>query len=341
MHSDKDLISPHDFDSISDNMLYYKALTLYKLGRFREALDICDTIYREYKIPVSLQQLDRLKYNLLIKMNIMEGALEFTRSVTTKSVGDSGLGHDVLKMLMSYIDGDSDVNSADDLLIKLESGFNEVNRSIDLHDKEILDQILMEVGKMDEFYTKVQNNEIKIGFKGNSLIELDLSNLGLNMLPSEIGKFMKLKVLEVKNNELTTLPGEIGDLKELEKLDVESNIIEYLPEAIGQLENLVEIDLGHNNLIYLPGNMRDLVNLRNLWLNSNKFTSLPDWIPHLKNLEGLCLIGNRIEALPTTVDEFSIPNFCMTHDLYDHILIIKDEYGDGMEKVERHKEDYG
>lgn len=95
-------------------------------------------------------------------------------------------------------------------------------------------------------------------------------------LPEGIGRFAKLRSLNLANNDLTSLP-----------------------EAIGRLENLRILNLSHNRLSALPEFIGNLAFLEVLDLRSNALTMWPDPISLLANLRALFLDHNRIQIYPS------------------------------------------
>ena len=77
---------------------------------------------------------------------------------------------------------------------------------------------------------------------------LELSRIGLESLPPEIGKLTNLMMLDLSDNRLTSLPPEIGNLKKLIMLDLDNNQITHLPKEIINLE--LEIYLLRPHLLY-------------------------------------------------------------------------------------------
>ena len=88
------------------------------------------------------------------------------------------------------------------------------------------------------------------------LTQLDLSGLGLEELPPEIGKCTQLETLllgkweeeqkEWVGNELTKFPDAVLQLTNLKILSLVKNQITEIPEEIGQLSNLTELYLSYN-----------------------------------------------------------------------------------------------
>jgi len=77
---------------------------------------------------------------------------------------------------------------------------------------------------------------------------LDLSHNNMTgALPSEIGKMVNLRVLNISHNKMTGVPAEVGHLKKLEVLDLSYNELTGLPYELGDLQNLQTLDLRGNN----------------------------------------------------------------------------------------------
>jgi len=143
----------------------------------------------------------------------------------------------------------------------------------------------------------------------NISLKLNLSELGLTSLPSEIGNLINLTELNLSKNKLTSLPNEIGNLINLQKLYLSGGIVGWgrydnqlisLPPEIGKLINLKVLDLRDNKLTSLPPEIGKLINLKELDLSSNQFTSLPSFITQLTKLEEL----KTILKIPKEINEF-------------------------------------
>jgi internalin A len=141
--------------------------------------------------------------------------------------------------------------------------------------------------------------------------ELDLSNLELTTLPSNISKLTRLKKLiigkwdaqkrEWVGNSLTTLPPEIGQLVNLTHLNLSLNQLAGLPPEIGQLVNLTHLDLSINKLTQLPPEIGQLVRLTHLDFRFNQIASLPPEIGQLVRLTHLDLRFNKLTELPSNL----------------------------------------
>jgi Leucine rich repeat len=137
---------------------------------------------------------------------------------------------------------------------------------------------------------------------------LDLSNLFLMSVPTEICQLTALQQLHLRNNLLTTLPPEIGQLTALQQLHLGNNaLLTTLPSEIGQLTALQELDLSCRDvelggrLTSLPPEIGRLTALRKLDLGGNCLRRLPTEIGQLTALQELRLAGNRLRSPPRKV----------------------------------------
>ncbi len=135
------------------------------------------------------------------------------------------------------------------------------------------------------------------------LIELDLSGLELEELPSEISKCTQLETLLVGKwdkekakgfgNKLTEFPNAVFQLTNLKILDLSENQITSIPKALGQMSNLRELDLRANQITCIPEALGQLSNLETLYIDG-KITSIPE---ALKQLPKLLIYGYGSENI--------------------------------------------
>jgi Leucine-rich repeat (LRR) protein len=116
---------------------------------------------------------------------------------------------------------------------------------------------------------------------------LDLSYLGLKVLPPEVAKLTLLLTLELNDNELRCLPDAIGALTNLKTLLLNNNKLRALPDTIGALRQLTYLELGNNQLSSLPDAIGDLEHLKILELSSNNFEAKPSVLESLTELQNL------------------------------------------------------
>ena len=137
------------------------------------------------------------------------------------------------------------------------------------------------------------------------LTELDASNNHLAALPPEIGQSPNLLRLDLSHNRLTALPQEIGQLAKLQSCDISNNPLTALPPAISRLACLTRLDVSNNTLANLPQEIGNLVRLTRLYLAHNRLTSLPSAIGQLACLTRLYLAHNRLESLPAETGQLA------------------------------------
>ncbi|KAK3809492.1 MAG: hypothetical protein J3Q66DRAFT_354020 [Benniella sp.] len=121
--------------------------------------------------------------------------------------------------------------------------------------------------------------------------ELDLSNLELNDLPSDIRDLNfaiiynergslslsknRLKLF-LSSNHFTTIPMDVFALLNLSVLSLRNNCIETIPAEIGLLVNLVELSVGGNQLKVIPSQVALLPKLNILTVHPNPFMTQPE-----------------------------------------------------------------
>ncbi|MBA2681600.1 MAG: leucine-rich repeat domain-containing protein, partial [Ktedonobacteraceae bacterium] len=149
------------------------------------------------------------------------------------------------------------------------------------------------------------------------LIKLDLSHLGLTLLPPELGSLSHLQVLSLHINQLTHVPIELGLLSNLQVLYLGVNQLTHVPIELAHLPHLqklylfnnqltqVSIELGHfsnlqvlnlgdNQLTHVPVELGLLSHLQELFLNNNQLTHVPVELAHLSHLHTLDLGTNQL-----------------------------------------------
>lgn len=96
-------------------------------------------------------------------------------------------------------------------------------------------------------------------------------------IPTAIGCFSHLTMLQVKGCNLTSLPWSIIYLKKLITLDISNNRLQVLPSFIGSLSSLKTLNVEDNLLLVLPTALLKLSNLKELLLIGNERLQSPDY----------------------------------------------------------------
>jgi hypothetical protein len=108
---------------------------------------------------------------------------------------------------------------------------------------------------------------------------IDLSNLGLSVLPARLFTLPPLQRLCLAGNKFTNLPDDLGRLEKLIDLDVGENQLETLPEGLASLTALQTLRAENNRLAGLPDSFfapDALPALLTLHLRGNPALGIPD-----------------------------------------------------------------
>lgn len=154
----------------------------------------------------------------------------------------------------------------------------------------------------------------------NEVTSLDLSNLHLKEVPTEIGKLNKLKVLNLSGNDFKSLPAILLKLHDLEEIYLNDDPCLDIRQAISVLEKLPYLKILHldNHAgLQVPSSIRSLRHLRYLTLRNDGLKQIPESVVHMKRLRYLDVRGNLIDR------EKLFPNFHsrMKMVLTDHFII--------------------
>lgn len=147
-------------------------------------------------------------------------------------------------------------------------------------------------------------NEKEVQERSNGdldIIDGSISNLVIRKLPFSIYKLEALEELVLFDVGLETLPTSLGRLNRLRVISVENNTQLKLPLSIWNITSLEVLDLTRNNLKNIPDIVCNLLNLKKLFLGENKLKTLPISLNQLKSLKLLHLKGN-----PLGIREFGI-----------------------------------
>ncbi len=155
----------------------------------------------------------------------------------------------------------------------------------------------------DEAYQKAERRIAKAKRLGRS--KLDLSGLGLSVLPESIGQLANLQQLILHSNQLLELPESLGQLASLQTLSIHSNRLSALPESLGQLASLQQLYMSNNQLSALPDSLSQLTSLQKLYVFDNQLLKLSESLGQLVDLRDLLLSGNQLSALPESIGQLA------------------------------------
>lgn len=152
------------------------------------------------------------------------------------------------------------------------------------------------------------------------LVQLDLSNRDLLVIPIEVFLFSRLEVLKLSQNYFYEIPLAISRLRSLKFLYLEENSLTFLPETLSNCLNLLEINLTKNKLAALPTNIGMLRNLRVLRLGQNEYECLPHEIGQLENLRYLDVQGNSLWYLPFSIAKMhKLKYLNLSNNRFEHL----------------------
>ena len=159
----------------------------------------------------------------------------------------------------------------------------------------------------------------------DTLEELDLSGNQLTVLPDDLPRLKRLRVLFCSNNLFTELPAVLGRCDQLSMVgfkanqirDVPSaslapslrwliltdNQITELPASVGQCAPMQKLMLAGNRLTALPPELAQCQQLELLRISANQLTQLPDWLLRLPRLAWLACAGNPMNTPAATLPQ--------------------------------------
>lgn len=141
----------------------------------------------------------------------------------------------------------------------------------------------------------------KISIPSKNISKLDLSNLNLKEIPSEVFELKNLRKLILSNNQITKIPKEITNLKRLETIDISNNKISEFFAKLCELKNLKAINLNNNRIASIPKQISNLNKLRKLSIANNKIKKFPQEFSKLDKLISLNISKNSFEELPNEI----------------------------------------
>ena len=125
-------------------------------------------------------------------------------------------------------------------------------------------------------------------------LKLDLSNLNITELPTDICSLTHIRYLNLAYNKLTDLPIEFVRLTKMKHINLTKNLIDEIPPVIFDLKNLEELLLSKNFIEKIPEEISKLKNLKILIANDNKIVDISETILKLRKLIAVSLYENPI-----------------------------------------------
>jgi leucine-rich repeat protein SHOC2 len=127
---------------------------------------------------------------------------------------------------------------------------------------------------------------------------LELNNLNIEAIPSEVWTMTKLRHLSLSCNKLSFIPSELYCLSNLTHLNLSSNQIIHISNQINKLTQLQFLNLSSNQLTEFPDDISSLLHLSELWIYNNKLNQFSSQLP--PNLVRLNLDRNSITSISST-----------------------------------------
>jgi len=181
----------------------------------------------------------------------------------------------------------------------LASGLGKYLREINLSCNELTD--------IQELFLALRDHDFSHQISNLNLSSNKFSSLSLDFFPN-------LLELDLKNNNLQVLPKSITNLSRLELLDVSNNQLISLPNDISKMEALVTLELNNNKLTCLPAAISKLKHLRTLSLEDCPLIAeappqtKPSSLPSLRELSARVLVRHGIpvskNSIPVEVSNY-------------------------------------
>jgi Leucine-rich repeat (LRR) protein len=122
-------------------------------------------------------------------------------------------------------------------------------------------------------------------------VKIDLSGIGFNVLPGQLGRLDELKYLDISSNPITNY-NSLSQLINLEELNISSNQIKNVPKELEGCRKLQHLNLSFNkidNYIVLS----KLFNLKELVLLNTGLKTLPNSLVKCSQLRSLNISNNK------------------------------------------------
>lgn len=113
-----------------------------------------------------------------------------------------------------------------------------------------------------------------------TLTEIDLSYLGLKVLPDCIFDFPNLHKICLNDNSFDKFPIELNKFKNLGHLDLDCNLITEIPKEFETFTSIYTLRLKYNQISEIPNFIKDM-DLLYLNLKNNYITEIPKGFEHI------------------------------------------------------------
>lgn len=268
----------HDYDS----KMLHSNLSFPLLKKLVEAGDLIAR--KVFKEEVAMRFGSRYKPVCLFLitggyLNFFNDEELFTLAELNREIFEDNLMHVRKEFVYTYLGDEGRI------LKRLEKKFK---KSIDPISKKLFLEL---IGKNNFFV------------KNRKITKINLSDLHILTIPSEIFQLKSLDALSISYCALERLPRAIFKLKDLKLLALNSNCLRVIPDSIGLLRSLEVLNLSFNQLKILPKNLFDLTRLKNLHLGRNKLAHISEEISALENLIVLHLYSNKLSSLPDSIGD--------------------------------------
>jgi len=173
--------------------------------------------------------------------------------------------------------------------------------------------------------TRYDNHEAKIFYYGKNsvtisgigkvpdsiwndtnIIELHFNQCYFDIIPNDINKLKKLRVLDIRDCRLLSSFSGVDSLTQLEYLSLNLTGFDEIPSCLFDLVSLEVLDVSKTKIHSISNRISRLKKLEVLRINNNKIDSLPESIGSLKSLEVLWAGNTQIEYIPESM--FDLPN---------------------------------
>lgn len=136
------------------------------------------------------------------------------------------------------------------------------------------------------------------GLSESALMQIDLSEMGMEKIPQTVWTFKGLTSLWFVRNKLTAIPGEVAQLPVLTYLNLDGNAVTDVPDSLAGAVKLRWLRLNGNKVRELPASLGALKDMRRIYLRRNLLTSVPAVVQEWPELEALILDDNAITEVP-------------------------------------------